>query len=740
MKHCKPLKWLLAILVQLFFFTSYAQLNKGEYFFDTDPGAGNGFALSSAGITTMGADSATFSGAITVPSALSPGRHMLFVRFKNADSSWSLYQQKAFLVTANGVSITQAEYFFDTDPGAGLGQPIAVTGNTDSSEFAGTVSTAGLSPGYHYLNIRTKTASGIWGHYESKRIRILASGNLIVRAEYFYDTDPGVGNGTSLATTAAGTDSATITAGISTAGLNSGYHNLFVRALGADGVWSTYDKQRVFINAVVTKAEYFVDTDPGVGNGTALTLSAAGDYTGPVTTVSCLAVGSHNLYVRAMNSDGVWGLYDSASFAVNPAPVSASVRYPGPGPNGTPLRLIGAGGCTAVYKYKNITLAGAETATPTFLVPNGSTSVFAISDSAGNSDTLTFVAPTDPTDITTASVVGNGGQAVTLDGWNQWVYVQDPAQKIIAAINDHGYDLGVVTVEDSVVASGVRHSSVFGSYYLDRNWKISSSKTPAGAVGLRLYIAGSEYDSLAAVDAGIRNPSMLRIRKYNGINENLTLNDNAAGAYSIYTQTPTTYTGTSTTGYVLECSVPGFSEFYVSSAGAVVLPLDMISFTAQRTGTSAQLNWTTANSVNVRGFEVQRSTDGNNYTVQGFVNAGAANHFEFSQPLAGAGNYFYRLRIVDLDGRFKYSPVRILIMNSRQPVQVYPNPVLSAVHIATAFESFNYRLMDAQSRVIMTGRSLNSGVDLNMTGMASGMYFIEIETAGDKTVEKIIKK
>jgi hypothetical protein len=739
MKHCKPLKWLLAILVQLFFFTSYAQLNKGEYFFDTDPGAGNGIALPSAGITAMGADSAVFSGAITVPAALSPGRHMLFVRFKNADSSWSLYQQRAFLVTANGVTITQAEYFFDTDPGAGNGQPIAVTGDKDSSEFAGTVSTAGLSPGYHYLHIRSRTAGGVWGHYETKRIRILASGNLIVRAEYFYDADPGVGNGTSLATTATGTDSATITSSVSTTGLSSGYHNLFVRALGADGTWSTYDKQRVFINAVVTKAEYFVDTDPGVGNGTALALTA-GDFTGAVTTARCLAVGNHNLYVRAMNSDGIWGLYDSASFAVNPAPVSATVRYPGPGPNGTPLRLISAGGCSAVYKYKNITSGAAETATPAFLVPNGSTSVFAITDSAGNSDTLTFIAPSDPTDITAASNVGNGSQAVTLDGWNQWVYVQDPGQKIIAAVNDNGYDLGLVTVEDSVTSSGVRHSAAFGGYYLDRNWKISSTKTPAGAVGLRLYLTDNEYNSLVAADPGITSPSMLRVRKYNGINENLTVTDNAASGYTIYSPTPTAYTGTSSTGYTLECSVPGFSEFYVSSAGGIVLPLDMISFTAQKVGASAQLNWTTANSVNVRGFEVQRSTNGTNFTVQGFVDAGTANHFEFSQPLAAAGNYFYRLRIVDTDGRFKYSQVRVLIMNDQQTVLIYPNPVVSAVHISTAAASFNYKLMDAQSRIILTGRSLNSGVDLDLAGMAAGMYFIEIEAGGNKTVEKIIKK
>jgi hypothetical protein len=739
MKQFSKQKWLLLLLVQLGFLQGFAQLSRGEYFFDTDPGVGKAFTLPAANIIQLGNDSATFSGDITIPGSLLPGAHVVYVRFQQSNGSWSLYQQQRFFISTSNGYISSAEYFFDNDPGVGKGTAMTLTGNSDSASFTGAINTSGLVPGFHDLFVRSRTTSGDWSLYEKKRIKVLAAGNAITQAEYFYDTDPGIGAGTALAITSGNSDSALISGRISSTGLSSGYHNLYIRVKGAGG-WSVYEKQRIFVNAVLTKAEYFIDADPGAGNGKAVALSNLGEYAGAITITPCLAVGQHKAYIRAMNSDKVWGLYDSVGFTINPTPVTASIHYPGPGPNGTPLRLEGAGGCSATYFYTNITAGTAETTNPQFLVPNGSTTQFQIKDNAGNITSLTFNAPPDPTDLTTITNANNSSQAVTLDGWNEWVYIQDASGKIIAAVNDGGRDLGSVTAEDSINTNSVRQASALGGYYLDRNWKIKSTQTPANAtIGVRLYFASNEYNSLAAVDPTVTGTASLQVIKYNGNNENLSVYDNATTGYKRYNTTSvTTFAGAATSGYILQTQVPGFSEFYLNSSANIILPLQLITFNAKLTGVNANLNWKVASVINVRGFEVQRSSDGVHFTTQGFVAITGADSYAFSEVLPGSGRYYYRLRIIDNDGRSNLSLVRLLLLNDKVSTIIYPNPVSTELHIAAGSLTFQYRLMDAQNRVLASGRA-TSTLSLDMRSYASGMYFVEIQYNGVVQVEKILK-
>lgn len=174
----------------------------------------------------------------------------------------------------------------------------------------------------------------------------------IIEAEYFIDTDPGVGNGTSISMSGEVIDSDFT---IPTTGLSEGIHKLYVRTLGTDGNWSLYANKVFYINPVqentanITSAEYFVDTDPGVGNGTPLALTGESinqNYTIPTTGLS---EGTHKLYIRVLNSEGNWSLYDQNLFYVNPSQVNASTivsaEYfigtdPGFG-NGTVLSISG---------------------------------------------------------------------------------------------------------------------------------------------------------------------------------------------------------------------------------------------------------------------------------------------------------------------------------------------------------------------------------------------------------------
>lgn len=142
--------------------------------------------------------------------------------------------------------------------------------------------------------------------------------------EYFIDDgDLGVGANTAVAIT----QGANITESfvVPTSALPVGFHTLHIRVQDLGGVWSMQESRSFYVSASnlttqanVADVEYFVDTDPGYGNGTSLGPFASATITiNPTIPTSALAAGFHVLYVRALDSDGVWGNVESRSFYVS---------------------------------------------------------------------------------------------------------------------------------------------------------------------------------------------------------------------------------------------------------------------------------------------------------------------------------------------------------------------------------------------------------------------------------------
>ena len=220
-----------------------------EYFIDTDPGVGNGTALA-----TTGGQAIASNYNIVLPT-LAPGFHNLFMRSKNADGKWGMYEGRVFYVqpatvALNSEPIVDAEYFFNNDPGVGSGDAFASFPSSQLLNVTQTVPTTGLSQGFHNLFIRTKNAAGKWSMYEGRVVYIqptVASLTVspIVSAEYFFNTDPGVGAGTNINTGAAETSLVLSIPSLVTAPLQLGSHNVFIRVKNNDGQWSLAER-RVF--------------------------------------------------------------------------------------------------------------------------------------------------------------------------------------------------------------------------------------------------------------------------------------------------------------------------------------------------------------------------------------------------------------------------------------------------------------------------------------------------------------
>ncbi len=326
-------------------FCQTPQLRKREYYIDTDPGPGHG-------IVTLFSDADSVSDVLSIPTTgLSAGSHLFYFRYADTAGKWGGAQSSGFTVTGlplaetNAPRLIKREYFIDTDPGLGNGIVTTFAAADSVADTISAISTVGLASGTHTLYIRYADITGKWGHVQPVTFIITgmtpppeAQSPPLIAREYFIDNDPGPGNGVVGTISAADSITENILS-ISTTGLASGSHIIYIRYKDTTGVWGgaqpTFFAVPGFVipeNAAppIVKREYFIDTDPGAGNGIPASFSAADSVSESILSISTtgLAGGYHAVYIRYADSAGKWGAVQQASFLVTGAVAPPEVQHP----------------------------------------------------------------------------------------------------------------------------------------------------------------------------------------------------------------------------------------------------------------------------------------------------------------------------------------------------------------------------------------------------------------------------
>lgn len=204
----------------------------------------------------------------------------------------------------------------------------------------------------------------------------------------------------------------------------------------------------------------------------------------------------------------------------------------------------------------------------------------------------------------------------------------------------------------------------------------------------------------------------------------------------------------------------GFSTFRIhgtNTFSSTALPVQLTAFDLTAVDNNFfKLDWQTASELNNYGFEVQRSLDGTDFSSIGFIRGNGTTSMIHNYALNDSNvvaeiNYYYRLKIIDFDGTFKYSRVligRLRGENSFIVSEFYPNPTNDNVSVnvfAPASNKMTINLFDIVGQLISTTNyELKSGwnkVDLNTSNLAAATYIASIINHNTKTVsKKIIKK
>jgi hypothetical protein len=193
-----------------------------------------------------------------------------------------------------------------------------------------------------------------------------------------------------------------------------------------------------------------------------------------------------------------------------------------------------------------------------------------------------------------------------------------------------------------------------------------------------------------------------------------------------------------------------FSSFAHLGVGgvSVSLPVILVDFNAVLSGKSVGLSWTTQQEVNSSYFDIERSADGSSWNaisrVQAKGNAAYVSDYSAIDVAPLSGVNYYRLKMVDLDGRYGYTEIKLVRTSTISGLSVFPNPAKDYVNVSIGSSNaeITIRLFNQAGQVLQEKRvnGANSGiVSLPVHDYARGTYLLQVSSAdGSQQTIKVL--
>ena len=180
----------------------------------------------------------------------------------------------------------------------------------------------------------------------------------------------------------------------------------------------------------------------------------------------------------------------------------------------------------------------------------------------------------------------------------------------------------------------------------------------------------------------------------------------------------------------LQASVSGITTgFELCKLTSGVLPLHLISFTGEVVEGKDILHWTTATELNTAFFIVEQSTDGSIFKAAGQVkaafNSSANREYVFTQNSMLNSGGFYRLKTVDADNAFTYSPVILLKHKDAEVLKIIYKAGDRSIVINNETSGIcTWQLYSTNGSLINRGNSSNTSINISLTNAIAGSFVI----------------
>jgi hypothetical protein len=189
---------------------------------------------------------------------------------------------------------------------------------------------------------------------------------------------------------------------------------------------------------------------------------------------------------------------------------------------------------------------------------------------------------------------------------------------------------------------------------------------------------------------------------------------------------------------------------YIASTNASLssLPITLSHFSVHPMIEGVRLNWTTSMEKDFGHFSIERSRDGISFEAIDETPAKGGlqtvTSYFYVDGSARSGRFYYRLKCVDIDGAFEYSPVRRIDLENKtsEIASIYPNPIAGKFTVSV-FEGKNGKLLvvDKWGNNVAESELHEGNQDFQLDELATGIYYARIQTeAGTQTIKIAVTK
>lgn len=322
------------------------------------------------------------------------------------------------------------------------------------------------------------------------------------------------------------------------------------------------------------------------------------------------------------------------------------------------------------------------------------------------------------------------GDAVTDDGTWRHSYNSSQPANIIASVKDNCLTPGTRTDKVFLDATATVYG---GKRCLRRHYVVSPAADLPGTKRVRLYYSNADFADLQSYIPALTSHGQLVVTKYDGPGED-GIYDPTGGTLTFIPAAEIT-TGNAYGNRYLEFDVDSFSEFWIHT-GIEAIPVELVYFGARQVNKSTALSWQTAAEQNSKRFDVERSTDGVRFvkigSVQAAGNSNQLKKYGFTDPYPEQGINYYRLRLVDHDGKSTLSETKKLDFTiGGHYLHIYHEQALGgAAVIKTGNTNAMLSILDITGRKIKDIPMQTGICHFKPGSLAAGVYVVVLREGG----------
>ncbi len=169
-----------------------------------------------------------------------------------------------------------------------------------------------------------------------------------------------------------------------------------------------------------------------------------------------------------------------------------------------------------------------------------------------------------------------------------------------------------------------------------------------------------------------------------------------------------------------------------SCSGLAALPVSIVYFTGKLNAGRVVLNWVSTHEINLQEYMIERSDENGNFHSIATVKPIGLERYSYTDitDVVQGSKYQYRLKAIDINGKYSYSEIAQITVPKKELIKVYPNPANTSleIHLNNVQTSTSLQLIDPLGRVVLqkTAPVNNGSVILPVNKITNGTYYLKV--------------